>query len=61
MEWIDPQDDDQTPAPSEIQSRSVYAGQDSHRPAPVSQQRLADLPVSTMSDVADMFFLYDNT
>jgi hypothetical protein len=57
---IDPQDDDRTPVLSQNQPRSVYAGQGSHQPSPGSRQRLAELPVSAMFDMADTFVLYDN-
>ena len=57
---INLQDGDQTPALSQDEPRSVYAGQGSHQPSPGSQQRLTELPVSTMSDMANAFVLYDN-
>ena len=57
---IDPEDDDRTPVPSKDEPHSVYAGQDSHQPSPGSQQRLAELPVSVVPDVANTFVLYDN-
>jgi len=50
VDQIDPQDGDRTPAPSENQPRSVYAGQDSHRPA--------ELPVSTMFDTVHRYFCF---
>jgi len=53
--------DGRTPVPFQNQPRSVYTGQGSQQPAPGSQQRLAELPVSTMSDMADAFILYDNS
>ena len=60
MDRVDPQGGDRTLVPSWNQPRGVYAGQGLHQPAPVSQQRLAKLPVSTMSNMVDMFALYDN-
>jgi len=60
VDQIDPQDYHRTLAPSENQPRSVYAGQDSHQPASGSQQRPAELHVSAMSNIADIFVLYDN-
>ena len=54
VEWIGSPDYDRTPAPSQNQ-HSVYVGQGSHQPSPGSQQRLIELPVSAMSDMADMF------
>ena len=38
----------------------MYAGHDSHQPAPGNQPRLVELPVSMMADIADMFVLCDN-
>jgi len=60
VDRIDPQDDDRTSVPFRNEPHSVYAGQGSHQQFPGSQQRLAELPVSAMSDTADMFSLYDN-
>ena len=57
---INLQDGDQTPALSQDEPCSVYAGQGSHQPSPGSQQRLTELPVSTMSDMANAFVLYAN-
>ena len=60
VDRIDPQDDYQTPVPFRDEPHSVYAGQGSDQQSPGSQQRLAELPVSAMSDMADIFSLYDN-
>ena len=57
---VNKKDDGRIPIPSTIQPHSVYASQDSHQLAPGNQPRLAELPVSTMSDITDMFVLYDN-
>ena len=35
----------------------MYAGQDSHQPAPGNQPRIVKLPVSMMTDIADMLVL----
>jgi len=58
--WIDRQDDDQTPVPSQDQPHSVYVGWGSHQLSPERQQGLAEPPVSTTSEMVDMFALYDN-
>jgi len=58
--WIDPQDDDRTPFPSQDQPRSVYAGRGSHRPSPGRRQGLAGPPVGTVSGMVDASVLYDN-
>ena len=57
---IDPPDDDQTPVQSKNEPRSVYVGQGLRQPSPGSQQRLAEPPVSAMSDMADTFVLHEN-
>ena len=58
---IDLQDDDQTPVLSRDEPpRSAHTGQGSYQPSPGSQQRLAELPVSTMSDMVNAFVLSDN-
>jgi len=57
---INPQDGDRTPVLSQNQPRSVHAGQGSHQPPPRDQQRLAELPVSAMSDMADTPVLHDD-
>jgi len=59
-DWINPQPDDQAPVVSQNEPRSVYAGQGSQQLSPESQQRLAELPVSVISDMAVELFLYDN-
>ena len=56
----DPQDGDRTPVLFQNQPRSVHAGQGSHQPSPGGQQKLAELPVSVMSDTADTPVLHDN-
>ena len=55
---IDPQDDDQTPVPSQNQPHGVHA--DQGQLSPGSQQRFAELPVSATFDMADTFVLFDN-
>jgi len=58
---IDPQYDDRSPVLSQDEPRGVYANQGSHQQSPGSQQRLAELPVSMIPDMVDMFSLYDNS
>jgi len=60
VDWINPQDDYQTPVPFRNELHSVYVGQAPHQQFPGSQQRVAELPVSAISYMADMFSLYDN-
>ena len=59
-DWINPQSDGQAPVVSQNGPLSVYADQGSQQPSPESQQKSAGLPVSTISDMADKLFLYDN-
>jgi len=58
--WVDPQDDDRTLVLSQNESRSVSTGQGSRRLSPGSQRGSDELPVSAMSDAADIFVSYDN-
>ena len=60
VEWIGSPEHDRTLAPSQNQPHSAYVGQGSHQLSPGSQQRLAELPVSMISNMADTFVLYDN-
>jgi len=57
---IDGQDGDRTPVLSQDRSHSVHTGRDSHRRSPGRQQGLAELPVSTTSDMVDKFVLHDH-
>jgi len=60
VDWIDSWVHDRAPVLSRNQPHSVYAGQGSYQHFPGSQQRLAELPVSAMSDMTDMLSSYDN-
>jgi len=60
VDRMDPQGDYQTPVPFRNEPHSVYAGQGSHQRSPGSQQTVAKLPVSAISDMTDVFSLYDS-
>ena len=60
VDWIDSWDHDRAPALSQNQPHSVYTDRGLYQPSPLNQQRLTELPVSAMPDMADMFSLYDN-